>query len=74
MSPETEVADSNGPPLECNRTEVLTPHPGLPINVVSSITVQHPATIMKHYLSVTSADKFQALMAKMNFTDVAKQN
>lgn len=45
---------------------------GLPINVVSSITGQHPTTIMKHYLSVTSADKFQALMAKMNFTDGAK--
>jgi intergrase/recombinase len=40
---------------------------GIPINVVSSITGQHPATIIKHYMGVLGPEKFKAMMEKMKF-------
>lgn len=46
---------------------------GLPINIVASITGQHPATIMKHYLSVIGSEKFKQLMDKMKFNGDDKQ-
>ena len=40
---------------------------GIPINVVSSITGQNPATTMKHYMGVIGETKFKEMMEKMKF-------
>lgn len=40
---------------------------GMPINIVASITSQHPQTIMKHYLGVLGPEKFKAMAEKMKF-------
>ncbi|HWB64166.1 MAG TPA: site-specific integrase [Chitinophagales bacterium] len=41
---------------------------GIPINVVASITGQNPATTMKHYMGVVSAEKFKEITEKFKFT------
>lgn len=40
---------------------------GLPMNIVSGITGQHPATITKHYLGVARKETFKELNGKMSF-------
>lgn len=40
---------------------------GIPINVVASITGQNPATTMKHYMGVVSAEKFKEITEKFKF-------
>ena len=40
---------------------------GIPINVVASITGQHPSTIIKHYLGVLGPEKFKAMSEKLKF-------
>ncbi|MCX6198296.1 MAG: site-specific integrase [Bacteroidetes bacterium] len=41
---------------------------GLPINIVASITGQNPATTMKHYMGVVTAEKFKEFTSKIKFT------
>jgi integrase len=40
---------------------------GIPINLVASITGQHPSTIIKHYLGVLGPEKFKAMYERLKY-------